>query len=228
MTNIYKKDKEMAKSIKDKLRELEKQNRLLTDNLVDAVWVVNAGNLICEYITPSIHRISGYNVEELINKPIFDRLLPKSKTKALVLIESDLYNYEQGRRGTRTFELEFINKNGETFWVEMRATLVEEAGRPLKIVGILRDITARKTAELQLEKQNRKLTNALAEKERLLKEIKVLESLLPICSGCKRIRDKEGKWWPLDAYVEQHTDSKLTHTICPDCRKIFFPREGIP
>jgi hypothetical protein len=141
-----------------------------------------------------------------------------------VLIESDLYNYEQGRRGTRTFELEFIHKNGETFWVEMRATLAKEAGRTLKIVGTMRDITARKTVALQLEEQNRKLTDALAEKDGLLKEIKVLESLLPICSGCKRIRDKAGRWWPLDAYVEKHTDSKITHTICHDCKSIYYKK----
>jgi PAS domain S-box-containing protein len=225
LTDIYQKDKKMAKSIKDKLQKLEKENRLLTDNLVDAVWVINAGNLVCEYITPSIHRISGYTVDELINKPIFDRLVPKSLKKALVLIESDLDNYEQGRRGTRTLELEFINKNGETFWVEMRATLTEEAGSKIKIVGTMRDITARKTAELQLEEKNRKLTDALAEKERLLKEIKVLEGLLPICSGCRRIRDEEGRWWPLDAYVEKHTDSKITHTICPDCKNIYYQKK---
>ena len=103
---------------------------------------------------------------------------------------------------------------------------MEEPGSPLKIVGVTRDITARKRAELRLEEQNRKLTDALAEKERLLKEIKVLQSLLPICSGCKRIRDDDGKWWPLDAYVQAHTDSEITHTICPDCKDVFFPDHG--
>ncbi len=215
----------MPQSIKDKLKELEKENRLLTDNLVDAVWVVNAGTLICEYITPSIKRISGYSAEELINQPIFDRLVPKSLKSALVLIEADLDSYERGQRGIRTFELEFKHRNGGTLWVEMRATLVEEAGTPLKIIGVMRDITARKKAELQLETQNRKLAEALAEKEQLLKEIKVLEGLLPICSGCRRIKDEYGKWWPLDAYVQEHTDANLTHTICPDCKDIYYPEE---
>ena len=56
----------------------------------------------------------------------------------------------------------------------------------------------------------------------LLKEIKVLRELLPICSGCKRIRDEIGKWWPLDAYVKKHTDSEFTHTVCPDCKDVFY------
>ena len=213
----------MAPSITTKLKELEDQNRLLTENLVDAVWVVNAGSLVCEYITPSIHRLSGYTAEELIDRPIIDQLLPNSLRKALVLLESDLDKYELGTRGTRTVELEFLHKNGDTFWVELRATLIEEAQSPLKIVGVMRDITVKKTAEMQLEEQNRKLTEALAEKERLLGEIKLLQGLLPICSGCKRIRDNHGKWWPLDLYVKKQTGANLTHTICTDCRDVIYP-----
>ncbi|BBO77126.1 hypothetical protein DSCW_45430 [Desulfosarcina widdelii] len=216
----------MAQTIKDKLSELEKQNRLLTDNLVDAVWVVNAGNLICEYVTPSIQSINGYAAEELTGKPVTDRLVPKSLKKAMVLLETSLIDYEHGKRGTRTFEVELTHKKGGSYWVEIRATLMEEAGRPLKIVGVTRDITTRKKYELKLEEQNRKLAEALADKERLLKEIKVLQSMLPICSGCKRIRDDDDKWWPLDAYVREHTDTDFTHTICPDCKDVFYPELG--
>jgi hypothetical protein len=47
--------------------------------------------------------------------------------------------------------------------------------------------------------------------------------LLPICSGCKRIRDESGKWWPLDAYVKARTEAEFTHTICSDCKDVFYP-----
>jgi PAS domain S-box-containing protein len=214
----------MAKSIKDKVAELESQNLLLANNLVDAVWVINAGNLKYEYITPSIYRISGYTAEELIGKPITHRFVEKSKAKALVTVETFLDQYEGGdRNGSRTIEVEMIHKNGGTYWAELWAKLMEEPGRPIQIVGITRDITPRKTAELKMEAQNRELAAALAEKARLLKEIKVLQSILPICSGCRRIRDDSGKWWPLDAYVNAHTDSDFTHTICPDCKDVYYP-----
>ena len=214
----------MAQSIKDKVAELESHNSLLTNNLVDAVWVINAGDLKYEYVTPSIYRISGYTAEELIGKPITHRIVEKSQVKALVTIETSLDQYEGGDRdGTRTLEVEMMHKNGGTYWVEVRAKLMEEPGRPIKIVGVTRDITLRKTAELQMEEQNRKLAAALTDKNRLLREIKVLRSMLPICSGCKRIRDESGKWWPLDAYVKEHTDSDFTHTICPDCKDVYYP-----
>ncbi len=214
----------MTQSIKEKLKRLENQNRLLTDNLVEAVWLVNAGNLICEYITPSIQRINGYTAEELIDKQVTDGLVPESFKKAMVLLELSLDDYENGNRGIRTVEVEMKHKNGGTYWAEIRATLMEEAGTPLKIVGVMRDITARKTTELQLEEQNRKLVQALAEKEQLLKQIKVLEGLLPICGGCKRIRDDQGKWWPMDFYIKEHTEADFTHTICPDCKDVIYSK----
>ena len=216
----------MTQSIKDKLKELEKQNRLLTDNLVDAVWVMNAGTLVYEYITPTIYEISGYTSEELTNTTIADRLTPESLNKATAMLSAALEEYERNDQVSRSIELELVHKKGGTYWIEIKAKLLEEPGKPLKIVGVTRDITARKTTELKLEEQNRKLADALAEKERLLQEIKVLEGLLSICSGCKRIRDDHDKWWPLDLYVEEHTNADLTHTVCPDCKDLLYPSHG--
>lgn len=212
----------MPKSIKDKVKTLEKQNRLLTDNLVDAIWVMDAETLTYEYTTPSIQRISGYPSEELINTSIVERLTPESLKKATDLLASELKAYEQGQRTAQSVELELVHKRGGTYWVEVRAKFLKEDGQPLKIVGITRDITSRKESQQELEKLNLKLAAALADKQKLLDEIKVLQGLLPICSGCKRIRDDKGKWWPMEAYVRAHTDSDFTHTICRDCKDVFY------
>jgi heterodisulfide reductase subunit B len=71
---------------------------------------------------------------------------------------------------------------------------------------------------------NRALATALAERDILLKENKKLRKLLPICSGCRRIRDDYGKWWPLDAYIREHTNSDFTHSICKDCKDGFYAK----
>jgi hypothetical protein len=92
-----------------------------------------------------------------------------------------------------------------------------------ELVGVTRDISIRKNAELELEKQNQELAKTLAEKEELLKEVKVLRELLQICSGCRRIRDENNQWWSLDEYVRAHTDTNFTHTICPSCKDIYYP-----
>jgi len=212
----------MAKSIKSRLKELERQNRLLTENLVDSIWVIDAETMAYEYSAPPVGRLSGYTAEELLGKSVFEEMTDASAQKAAALLKSEMKAHGLGKHVARSLELQVVNKAGGTYWVEIRAKFVQEPDQPLKIAGITRDITARKTAEKEQERLNKKLVEALAEKEKLLKEIKVLQELLPICSGCKRIRDNEGRWWPIDAYVRAHTESDFTHTICSDCKSVYY------
>jgi len=212
----------MTKSIKSRLKELERQNRLLTENLVDSIWVIDAETMVYEYSAPPVGKLSGYTAEELLGKSIFEELTEASAQKALALLKSELKAYECGKHVPQSLELQVVNKDGGTYWVEIRAKFVQEPRQSLKIIGITRDITVRKKAEAHQDRLNTKLVEALAEKERLLKEIKVLQKLLPVCSGCKRIRDDDGRWWPLDAYVREHTESDFTHTICSDCKSVFY------
>jgi hypothetical protein len=54
-----------------------------------------------------------------------------------------------------------------------------------------------------------------------LEECKVLRGILPICATCKKIRDEQGGWNQLEAYLQQHTEAAFTHGICPDCAAAF-------
>ena len=45
-----------------------------------------------------------------------------------------------------------------------------------------------------------------------------LEGLLPICSYCKRIRDKGDQWHTLEGYVGEKTEASFSPTFCPDCQ----------
>jgi len=212
----------MPKKLKEKIEKLEEKHRVLTDNLVDAIWVVDAKTLKFEFITPSIEKISGYTAEEFMNFTIKDRLTPESFQKVKKILVQAKKKFEQGIKAHRTLDLELIHKDGDTYWTEVRVKFIKESGEPLKLVGVTREITNRKNVEQQQNELIQKLGEALAEKERLLQEVKVLRGLLPICSGCKRIRDEHGKWWPLDAYVNQRTDTEFTHTICTDCKDVFY------
>ena len=66
-----------------------------------------------------------------------------------------------------------------------------------------------------------------AELERLVEkrtsEVNQLTGLLPICSGCKKIRDQDGNWQSLEAYLNSVGDVKLSHGICRDCAKRLYP-----
>jgi len=212
----------MSNRLKQKIEELEKKHRIVADNLLDAIWVIDVETLQYDYITPSIEKISGYTADEFKKFTIADRLTPESLHKVEAILAEEIPRFEQGVKAIQTLDVELIHKNGNTYWGEIRAKFIKESGKPLKIVGVIREITERKKAERQQNKLINQLGEALADKNRLLKEVKVLRGLLPICSGCKRIRDEHNKWWPLDAYVRAHTEADLTHTICPDCTDVFY------
>lgn len=47
---------------------------------------------------------------------------------------------------------------------------------------------------------------------------------LPICSFCKKIRDEHNVWECVEAYLTAHTETTLTHGICPDCLTTHYPQ----
>ena len=51
------------------------------------------------------------------------------------------------------------------------------------------------------------------------KQTKVLQGFLPMCAQCKSIREKNGDWTALEAYLDQHSEAVLSHGICPSCLK---------
>ena len=63
----------------------------------------------------------------------------------------------------------------------------------------------------------------IQELQSALDEIKTLKGILPICSNCMKVRDDKGYWNQIDAYIQQHSDAKISHGICPQCAKELYP-----
>ncbi|MBI5897092.1 MAG: hypothetical protein HZB24_14180 [Desulfobacterales bacterium] len=69
--------------------------------------------------------------------------------------------------------------------------------------------------------------NALLNEKRSLEEalgqVKTLRGLLPLCAFCKKVRDDQGYWNQIEAYVAQHSHADFSHGICPECAQKYFP-----
>lgn len=65
------------------------------------------------------------------------------------------------------------------------------------------------------------------ESRRLLSEVKVLETFIPICCQCKRIRNQEGRWQQLEVYIGEHAGTQFSHGYCPECAKKVLIEAGI-
>jgi hypothetical protein len=58
----------------------------------------------------------------------------------------------------------------------------------------------------------------------LLRRIRCLHGLLPICSSCKRVRDDHGYWQQIEAYIRDHSEADFSHGLCPDCCQRLYPQ----
>lgn len=59
---------------------------------------------------------------------------------------------------------------------------------------------------------------------RLFKRMKHLEGILPVCAACKKIRDENGNWHPIEAFISDKSDARFSHGICPECAEKLYPR----
>ena len=50
-----------------------------------------------------------------------------------------------------------------------------------------------------------------------LDRVRTQKGLLPICAWCKKIRDDNGYWTQVEAYIASHSQAEFTHSICPSC-----------
>ncbi|HEV2454072.1 MAG TPA: response regulator [Verrucomicrobiae bacterium] len=51
------------------------------------------------------------------------------------------------------------------------------------------------------------------------------KELLPICSSCKKIRNKQDQWQPLEIFFLENFNIGFTHGICPHCAPDYFSKQ---
>ncbi len=105
-----------------------------------------------------------------------------------------------------------LTKDGGYIWIQDHAKIVQrdETGRPLRMSGTHSDISERKKLETERDDLIQSLQKALS-------EIKTLKGIISICSYCHSIRNDDGAWSRIEAYISEHSEASLTHGICPTC-----------
>lgn len=78
----------------------------------------------------------------------------------------------------------------------------------------LRRIVRLKTVALQ---------STILELEGTLAQVKQLSGLIPMCAGCKKIRDDAGYWEAVEDYIGKHSEARFSHGLCPGCMEVYFP-----
>lgn len=204
----------------------EDHYRSLVDLSPDIIYRLDGEGRIL-FISNAVGQL-GYDPEELTGKLFEDIVHPDDHGK----MPAHFVERRVGGRSTRRMELRFVKKNRMVQnyslaevtveltcrgkWDVSDADIANPHKRFLYSQGVARDITERKRMEEEREK-------LIVELKEALFRIKTLSGLLPICSSCKRIRNEEGRWEPLEDYIRKHSEAEFSHTICPQCAKKTYP-----
>ena len=146
----------------------------------------------------------GFTIAELQSKPFIEFVHPDDR-------ERTLRQNREVRTGGRalSFENRYLCKDGSYRWLLWNAA--PDFGQQV-IYSVARDVSERKLAEAERERLLQELRAALA-------EVKTLREILPICSYCRKIRNDQNYWDTVENYISQHTNSRFSHSVCPDCYK---------
>ena len=206
---------------RDKLRESELKFSLIVQNIPDIVYVLDSTGKI-EFISNVMTRY-GYSPEELIGKNIMTLVHPDDLERARFRINER----RTGDRSTKSLELRLVTRYDTSIPFEFRSRDVddqptfqifaegsyetsENTGRNFSgTVGIARDVTDMKLA--------------LSELRRLYTPADGENTMIPVCSSCKSIRDANDTWHKLEDYFHTIFDINFTHSICPECRDRLYP-----
>lgn len=140
-----------SREVHEALKLSEERHRLLADHASDVIWMMDLeGRFI--YVSPSVEKLRGYTVAEVMQQSIHEALTPESAPIAIDGLSRAIAAVSAGQ-AVPDFraELEQPCKDGSTVWTEVTVTGIRnESGAFVGLLGVTRNISERKQAEAQM------------------------------------------------------------------------------
>ncbi len=154
------------KQAEDLLVKSEEKYRRLHESMIDAFVLVGMDGKIKES-NSSFKEMLGYSEKDLTTLTYQD--LTPSKWHDM---EIGIVNEQILKKGySEVYEKEYRRKNGAVIPVELRTSLIcDENGSPSAMWAIVRDLSERKQAEMEIKRQQEHLEEMVAERTSALSE----------------------------------------------------------
>lgn len=167
--NLHRKNLQMLVDETVNTLEISEQRyRVLAENVMDVIWVLNLKLSKFTFISPSIFQLRGFTAEEAIKQRLEDSLTPESvsrvkerigiATKEFLANPNELVYYYD--------EFQQYHKDGSIIWIETVTHLIKNKQGDLEVVGISRNISKRKEAEAIQQATNKRLDELNATKDK--------------------------------------------------------------
>ncbi len=152
------------RSTEEKLRANETLFRFISEHVEDVIWTADIATGKFTYLSPSVQKLRGYSPEECMQQTIADALLPHSLETANAMLANAIGSRKPGDDSVFRFlaQLDQRRKDGSSVPTEVACSLIfDEQGRPLRLIGVTRDITERKQAEEAIAAEKERLATTL-------------------------------------------------------------------
>ena len=118
-------------------------------------------------------------------------------------------------------DLDSMTKNTHSYYVLLDGVLLCLILSPLLFRYVYKPM---RNSVKELDEARRELKFTIQELAVALTEVKQLRGIIPICATCKKIRNDEGLWQQIEAYIVEHSDADFSHSICPDCAALVYEK----
>ncbi len=130
------------KQAEEALRQSEEKYRLLVDNSLEGIVMVDLADATISFVNPIVSEISGYSQEELLTGRFSDFIHPADVPKLAKVYEERL----KGDLSSKTYECRLVTKDGEERWIHVRSAVTMWQNQQVSL-AFLWDITDRMKAE---------------------------------------------------------------------------------
>lgn len=132
----------------DALQASEQRFRAVVESLGEGLFITGRDDVV-SYANPRVEAITGYAPDEFLGRRAYEILLPKEAHAAAAARNSQRF---EGR--SEQYEVRCLHKDGHDIWLDNHATPLRDAGgQVIGTLGAFTDVTKRKLAAQELERQ---------------------------------------------------------------------------
>jgi PAS domain S-box-containing protein len=125
--------------------QLEDRHRGIVENASDFIFTTDLNGRITSF-NPAGERMTGYTAEQAQQMTLRELIIPDAN--AQLLLDPGAHPAER----TVTFQGKLHTRDQRDVWIETSSRLVLSAGKPVGLLGIVRDISERKRVEEEMKR----------------------------------------------------------------------------
>ncbi len=141
------------KQIEEALRRSDARYRLIAENATDVIWLLDTQTARFTFFSPSVSKLIGYSATEALALSFTDFLTPDSARYVQASLNYMLHEWDGDdliAAPPWTAEIDLLHRDGHIVHAEIVSSFVRDEEGRLVVLGVARDITVRKQAEIEL------------------------------------------------------------------------------